>query len=91
MTGEEILSVELSYFEERRDHLPAEHEGKYALISGRALVDTFDTHEAACERAESPMDLFSQANLALVDTFDTHEAAYERGLSRFGNVPFLIK
>ena len=63
MAGDEILDVELAYFQERREHLLAEHRGKYALIKEKTLVGTFDTHEAA----------------------------YEHGVSRFGNVPFLIK
>lgn len=49
MAGDEILQVELAYFQKRREHLLAEHGGKYALIKGKTLVGTFDTHEAAYE------------------------------------------
>ena len=38
MAGDEILHVELAYFQERRGHLLAEHHGKYALIKGKKLV-----------------------------------------------------
>ena len=49
MAGNGILHVELAYFQERREHLLAEHSGKYALIKGKTLIGTFDTHEAAYE------------------------------------------
>ena len=49
MAGDEILHVELAYFQQRRGHLLAEHHGKYALVKGKKLVGTFDTHEAAYE------------------------------------------
>lgn len=49
MAADEILHVELRYFQEQREHFLAEHSGKYALIKGKTLVGTFDTHEAAYE------------------------------------------
>lgn len=47
MTDVAILREELKFFESRRAEWLERHEGKFALIKGSTLVDTFDTAENA--------------------------------------------
>lgn len=43
----ELLREELAFFEESRPELVKSHLGKFALIKGRTLVDTFTTFPEA--------------------------------------------
>ena len=43
----DVFREELAYFEEHCEELLRDHEGKFALVKGRELIDTFDTAENA--------------------------------------------
>lgn len=43
------LEKELQYYNEHKEELLRNHEGKFALIKGDQLLGTFDTDEAAFE------------------------------------------
>ncbi|MCG3127789.1 MAG: hypothetical protein CHACPFDD_02661 [Phycisphaerae bacterium] len=43
------LELELKFYEEKREELLKNHEGKYVLIKGSKLIDAFDTAAAAFE------------------------------------------
>ena len=42
-----LLKTEIEYFESVKEELLQHHEGKYVLVQGKKLVDTFDTPQAA--------------------------------------------
>jgi len=50
MTESDTLNKELETFAKMRDKLLADHEGKWALISGDRLIDTFTSHDDALKR-----------------------------------------
>ncbi len=41
------LDIELKFFDQKRKELLAHHQGKFALIKEQALIDVFDSAEAA--------------------------------------------
>ena len=43
------LEQERATFDREREHLEKEHHGKFVLIHGSEVVDTFDTFEAAAD------------------------------------------
>ncbi len=43
----EVLQEELAFFEQKRPELVKTHLGKFALVKGRTLVDTFTTFQEA--------------------------------------------
>ena len=43
----EILKEELETFEQHRDKLLKEHQGKFVLIKGRKVIDTFESERDA--------------------------------------------
>lgn len=49
------LETELRFFDEQREALLREHEGKFALIKGEKLHGAFDTQDNAYEHG---VDLF---------------------------------
>ena len=46
----DVLREELAYFEENRSAWVTAHHGKFALIKGRSLLDTFTTFAEAYAR-----------------------------------------
>ena len=47
--GNSVLAEELAYFREQKDTWLQHHEGKFALVKGRELIDTFTTEKEAYE------------------------------------------
>jgi hypothetical protein len=43
----DLLQQELAFFEQSRAELVKTHAGKFALVKGRRLIDTFTTFEEA--------------------------------------------
>lgn len=43
------LEREIATFEREREHLEREHLGKYALVHGDKLIDTYDDFETAAD------------------------------------------
>ena len=44
-----VLAEELAYFREHKEEWLQHHKGKFALVKGRSLVDTFTTDKEAYE------------------------------------------
>jgi hypothetical protein len=72
LASRDELRVELDTYEREKDRLVSEAEGKYALVQGDKVIETFDTYEDALKEGYRIFGLEKRFMVRLIQGKDRH-------------------